>query len=53
LAASDYRLFGSPEKALRGRRFEVMKKSDKRCTLGVATNQKHFFSDGIKKLVER
>jgi hypothetical protein len=28
-----------------------MKKSNKQCTLGFVTNQKHF-SDGIKKLVE-
>jgi hypothetical protein len=48
---SDYCLFGSLKKALRGCGSEIMKKSNNRCILGFATNQKHFSLMELRSLL--
>jgi hypothetical protein len=48
---SDYHLFGSLKKTLWYVGSEVMKKSNKRCTLCFATNQKHFSQMELRSLL--
>jgi histone-lysine N-methyltransferase SETMAR len=54
LAPSDFHLFGPLKAALRGRQFSC-DDDDVRAAVHqwLCANQKHFFSDGIKKLVGR
>jgi histone-lysine N-methyltransferase SETMAR len=53
LAPSDYHLFDSLKKALRGRRFRSDEEVRQAVHTWLCDQTKTFFSDGIKKLVER
>jgi histone-lysine N-methyltransferase SETMAR len=53
LAPSDYHLFGSLKKALRGRRFGSDEAVKQAVHTWLCDQRKTFFSDGIKKLVDR
>jgi histone-lysine N-methyltransferase SETMAR len=52
LAPSDYHLFGSLKKALRGRRFGSDEEVKQATHAWLCDQPETFFSDGIKKLVE-
>jgi histone-lysine N-methyltransferase SETMAR len=52
LAPSDYHLFGSLKKALRGHRFRSDEEVKQAVHTWLCDQPKTFFSDGIKKLVE-
>jgi hypothetical protein len=53
LAPSDYHLFGSMKKALQGRWFRSDEEVKQVVHTWLCYQPKTFFSDGIKKLVER
>ena len=53
LAPSDYHLFGPLQEALRGRRFTTDQELKEAVHVWLAAQPKTFFSEGIKKLVQR
>ncbi|PNF23181.1 hypothetical protein B7P43_G02737 [Cryptotermes secundus] len=53
LAPSDYHLFGPLKEALRGRRFTSDQEVKEAVHVWLATQPKTFFSEGIRKLVQR
>ena len=53
LAPSDYHLFGPLKAALRGRRFTSDQELNEAAHACLAAQPKTFFSDGIKKPVQR
>jgi histone-lysine N-methyltransferase SETMAR len=53
LASSDYHLFGPLKEALRGRRFTSDEVEKEAVHAWLASQPKTFFSEGIRKLVQR